>query len=346
VIINDNVTATASTVTFAGPVDGAPLLSIAGNAVFNRAVGGNTPLNTLTVSGTTTVAANINTVNLQSYGGAMTIAGDVQLTAQNGGITTAAIDGSSSLQDLTVSAGGGHMINGSIGANAALGSFTEQTAAFIAGGLISATISHFRQPVMVSTSALQIPGNSIFDGVVEGAAALSVGSATFNATVGATTPLASLTASRAVVLSGGSVTTSGDQVYFGSLQLGSRTLLTATSGKVASLQSIGPVVPQTAYAVVVNAPRLSLSGVCQVALNGQNQGTQYTQITNTGALELGCVLEASRGFPYPPGSLLTVASASSLTGFFSQYLEGSIVDIGGELFQVSYLNNQATLKSL
>lgn len=63
------------TVNFGDAVDGAYYLGITGNAIFDDAVGGTTPLNWLHVSGTS-VINKVTTSGEQVYHGAVTLGGD------------------------------------------------------------------------------------------------------------------------------------------------------------------------------------------------------------------------------------------------------------------------------
>jgi hypothetical protein len=86
-------TLTASTVTFESTVDGAQALTITGNAVFGDggadAVGGATPLTTVSVSGTTTFNSasdpDVRTTGAQTYTGAATLGAATTLTSTTAG---------------------------------------------------------------------------------------------------------------------------------------------------------------------------------------------------------------------------------------------------------------------
>lgn len=76
-----DVTLTGSTVRFTQAVDGGQALTVAGDAQFDSAVGSNTALTSLSVSGATTInGASIETTGAQTYSGLVSLGTDVNLT--------------------------------------------------------------------------------------------------------------------------------------------------------------------------------------------------------------------------------------------------------------------------
>ena len=97
-ILSENLTFTATTVTFNGKLvshskDSRKNATIKGNAVFNGVVGAQEPavnngkISALTVSGTSTVSNNIYTTGAQTYGGPVTLSAD-RITFSTGGTLT------------------------------------------------------------------------------------------------------------------------------------------------------------------------------------------------------------------------------------------------------------------
>lgn len=97
-----------TTVTFASTVD-ASSLTVNGNLVSEGEIGGTVPLNFLTVSGTSSLHADVTTSGLQTYTGAVTLTSDVVLTSTGSGDISfgSTIDSSSgNLFSLTVNTAG------------------------------------------------------------------------------------------------------------------------------------------------------------------------------------------------------------------------------------------------
>ena len=129
--LDENVTFTASKVTFSATVDGSKALTIAGSAPteFNRVVGNTAPLTSLTTgTGPTTInAASIKTSGNQEYKGAVTLSKDTTLTASAPSSVIkfdSTVDGA---KTLTIAGAASTEFNGIVGGSNALDSFTSSS---------------------------------------------------------------------------------------------------------------------------------------------------------------------------------------------------------------------------
>src|SRR5208337_5024969 len=189
---------------------------------------GNTTLSNMTFSGYGGLTFN----NLTLAGGPVTVTapdnsnvtftgtidGAQNLTVNTTGVTTfgGAIGGVTPLAGLTTDAGGTTQING--GTVTTAGPQTYNNAVILGAG-----------PVTISSGANPLT----FNGPINGASDLVIGTTgvtTFNGPVGPSGPLASLSTggSGSTVINGGSVMTTGAQVYNNNVTLGANTLLLST----------------------------------------------------------------------------------------------------------------------
>ena len=292
------VATTDGDVTFEAQVDGAQALAVnagTGTTRFNAAVGGTTPLLSLTTDagGRTQIGASITTSGgTQTYNDAVDLTGPIMLTDTGGtGVTfNSTVDGA---QDLTLDVTNASTFNGAVGATTPLGdgagaAITINSAGTTTFGSMLATASGISQAddagaltfqgattlgagdtpttlmgdvtldgltftadggvtfgnassdrVTLSTGAVAIATTDddvTFEAQVDGAQALAVNAGTgttrFNADVGSTTPLLSLTtdaAGRTQI--GASISTSGGtQTYNDAVDLTGPITLTDTGG--------------------------------------------------------------------------------------------------------------------
>lgn len=254
-------TAGASFITSGGPVtfEGA-LQAQAGAGVtvhtgggmisFDGAVGGGgEDPGYLTADGPATIdTGSIEATDAQAYMDAVTLAHDTTLTstAVNGEVEFyGPVDGAHAL---SVSDDGITQVGGAVGGGVALQSLTVRgpgTTQLDGGSVKTVGAQDYQGPVALgSTSSLASSGggNLTFESTIDGAAALTVGTAgtiAFGAPVGAGNPLTSLTVSDAAAVTiGGSpaaVDTTGAQAYgSGALTIGAAATLSSTSGQITS----------------------------------------------------------------------------------------------------------------
>lgn len=103
VTLGNNINLMGSTINFASTIDGTQMLTINGDAVFGGDIGSLTPLESLTITGSSNLAGNVNTNGEQSYQGA------VILNAPS--ITLTATDGDMSFGSTITGTGGGSILN-------------------------------------------------------------------------------------------------------------------------------------------------------------------------------------------------------------------------------------------
>jgi len=226
VTLGVNTTLTGSTTTFNGAVDGAYALSILGDATFGPAVGSLTPLTSLSVSGSSGFYGGpVTTTGAQTYTGGVILGVDTHLVGSEVAFGST-VDGAHSLSII-----GDASFGGAVGGLAPLTSLSVSGASALDGGAISTTGAQtYTGAVTLGTDVVLTGSTMTFSGAVDGAHAISItGDPTFDAAVGASTPLASLSIVGPSTLDGGTITTSGTQTYTGAVVLGADTTLTGST---------------------------------------------------------------------------------------------------------------------
>ena len=254
VSLGADVTLTNSSATLAidlaSTVDGAHNLTVDASGInaFEGAVGGTTPLTSLTTgtAGTTDLGANVTTTTFQHYDDPVTLIANLTLTNTS---TTLAIDLASTVdgaQALTVDASGINAFEGAVGGSTPLTSLTTGTAGTtgLGANVTTTGFQHYNDAVKPDRR----PDAGLHrlwchrPGQHRGcsAQALTVdtaGSTTFGA-VGGGTPLTSVTtvAAGSTVLSA-NVTTTGFQHYNDAVSLTTAVTLTSTGSAAVDLAS-------------------------------------------------------------------------------------------------------------
>lgn len=261
------------TVTFAstvqGTASGQESLTIGGNLDARGSIGSTTALESLSVSGTSTLAAGITlrTTGSQTYTGASSSTGAITIQAGSGstvtfldavtlgGLVTAIAD--TSAYDVTMTGSPVSVTNAVTFANTGtvtLGDASTDSLTF-AGGLsstapaltkLAGTIGTTNAGATFGTTKLSADttvatgtGAATFSGTVDGGQSLTVnatGTTTFAAAVGGTTALVSLAtnAGGTTAINGGTVTTTGNagQAFNDAVTLGANTTLAAAAGPI------------------------------------------------------------------------------------------------------------------
>lgn len=190
VTLTDTTNLTGSTVTFDSTVNGTNALTVTGNAVFSGSVGETDVLSSLTVTGIASIGADITTSGAQNYNDALTILTDATISTgsdSSGNITLAStVNGQSSAQDLTLTAGTGTVIiNGAVGGSNLINDLSinaatlTQNAAITTQGNLEITVT-----TALDLNTLTVAGalTAITSGAITDSGALSVtGVATFAA---------------------------------------------------------------------------------------------------------------------------------------------------------------------
>jgi len=226
VTLGVNTTLTGSTTTFDGTVDGAYALSIVGDVTFGPTVGGLAPLASLSVSGSSGFYGGpVTTTGAQTYTGGVILGVDTSLVGSTVAFGST-VDGA---HNLAIT--GDASFGGAVGGLAPLTSLSVSGASALDGGAISTTGAQtYTGAVTLGTDVVLTGSTMTFSGAVDGAHAISItGDPTFDAAVGASTPLASLSIVGPSTLDGGTITTSGTQTYTGAVVLGADTTLTGST---------------------------------------------------------------------------------------------------------------------
>ncbi|MBL8490797.1 MAG: hypothetical protein JNM82_08465, partial [Rhodocyclaceae bacterium] len=193
VVLGADTHLTAANIRFASTVDGGYVLQLTGNGRFDAAVGGVTPLASMSVSGTSQIGGgSIATIGTQTFTGGVTLAADTLLTASAAGFG-AAVDGA---HDLGIFGDAGFA--GPVGALTPLSSLAVTGASTFSGGGVTTSGSQtYSGPVTLAANTTLRGTGLQLSGAVDGARDLildsGAGDIDFGAAVGGTSPLASLT---------------------------------------------------------------------------------------------------------------------------------------------------------
>ena len=257
VTLNGDVAASGNTsmsgrdVSFSGTLDGAANLSInsARSTSLGAAVGGTTPLQSLSIigSGTATLNGNITTSGAQFYSQAINLNSAATLASSGGGaITLAAVNGAHAF---AVNTSGTTTFNGWLGVDAPLASLSTDaggTTRFNGEWMVTTGKQTYGDAVqLLRASSLYTNGGDIrFGGTIDGGYALSLvphGNIAFGGTVGGTTPIASLAAQGGggTVSVGTTITATGALDFRRPLSLTGNTTLTGSGGVFSSVSGNG-----------------------------------------------------------------------------------------------------------
>ncbi|NNN07231.1 MAG: filamentous hemagglutinin N-terminal domain-containing protein [Elusimicrobia bacterium] len=253
---NNTLTSLFGNLNFNGTLNGDYNLTTnsAWNTHFNQAVGGSTPLNSLTsnITGPGGVDFNhgaVTTVFDQTYNGTVNAQQDTALTSNAGNLV---FNGPANAGfNLTTNSALNTDFNGPVFLGNSLMARTAGGTINLQGGSVtSGGDQTYNGPVSLGSDNVlsSLYGNLNFDGTVNGGHALTTNSAwntNFNQAVGGTTPLALLTSNIIlpdqlgvnggpghINIDGGSLVTSGDQTYNGPVYAQPDTVLTSNAGNL------------------------------------------------------------------------------------------------------------------
>ncbi|MBP7335489.1 filamentous hemagglutinin N-terminal domain-containing protein [Niveispirillum sp.] len=305
-----DTTLTGSTITLTQGADGAHALTIRGNAVIQGAVGAGTALSSLAITGTSALAATITSSGAQTYGGAVTLAGD---TALSGGAVTfdGTVDGAHAL-----SVTGPVSFAGAIGAGTALTGLDVNGAAGLnGGGATTSGTQRFNGAVTLggATRITTGSGDALFAGPVNGAFTLTVDSAGLTR-FGGTVTVSTLTtdAAGALTLAGGSITTSGAQTF------GERALLASDMVLTGSIVTLGQG--------AAGSQSLTITGD-GIIKGDLGTGNALRSLSVGGRTTLGGTINTTGAQSY--GGPVTLAAASTLNSNAGSLTFGGAVDSNG-----------------
>lgn len=245
-VLGSNVTLKGGVVTLNQGADattaGAQSLTIDGAAQLYDAVGGNTALAALTVTGPTGIyTSTINTTGAQSYQGDVTFDQDLNLATTGGNVNFGGtVDGAHAL---TIAAQGGNVaFGGAVGGNTALTSLTVDNTGAIAlnGGSVRTTDTQDYNGHVTLGADTVLTGDEVhLNNGADGAHALAiVGRGIITGAVGAQQALASLAVTGGTILYQGSIATTGDQTYQGKFLVRGDQQLSTQGGDVSFTSSV------------------------------------------------------------------------------------------------------------
>ena len=232
--LDEDVTFTASKITFSATVDGSKALTIAGSAPteFNGVVGNTAPLTSLTTgTGLTTInAASIKTSGNQEYKGAVTLSENTALTASDVKFDST-VDGA---KILTIAGAASTEFNGIVGGTTPLTALTTGTGLtkIDTTSVKTSSMQEYKGSVLLNKNTSLEASSVTFEGTLDGAYSLTLAGATvqkFSGVVGGTTALTSLTTGTGLTtIDTASLKTSGIQTYKGAVSLNKNTSLEAS----------------------------------------------------------------------------------------------------------------------
>ncbi len=283
-----SLTLAGNDVAFGGTVYGTGALTVtaAGTAAFGSTVS----LAALTVdgAGSTTLAGNVGTSGAQAYGNAVTLGGNLALSAGSAGIHFAdTVDGA---RTLAVSTTGTTRFDGAIGGTTALsGLVTTGSAATVLGADVSTSgnQSHGRLTLGADLALTATAGSIGFGAAVDGAHALTLDAAG-GTTIGGAVSIASLDAAGAATLGNVAVTTSGAQRWRGALGLtGAATLASTGAGTLrfdGAIDGPGSLTVNTAGATEFNAAVGAAQALAALTTDAGGTTTLAGDVRTSGAL--------------------------------------------------------------
>ncbi|HEY9105602.1 MAG TPA: hypothetical protein VIN58_02900, partial [Roseateles sp.] len=300
--------------------DGTQALTLAGNAQLGGAVGAQQALNSLSVSGGSTLnAGSVTTTGDQGYGGAVTLQGDQVLDAGSGRIVFGStVDGA---QALTLRSGaGGVRFDHAVGGQTRLGAVvintsgetrlaapiraasltTDAPGTLVLSGTVDTTGAQSYGEHAVLAADVVLAGSSItLAGGVDattagGQGATLTGNATLGGAVGAGQALSMLRINGSTALAG-NVSTTGDQTYGGAVTQAGNATLHSSGGSLAfggtldstaqqlSLRADAGSIEVAGNVGGINAPgALVLSAGTQASFNGSVRAASVTQTAGGG----------------------------------------------------------------
>ncbi|CAO3380993.1 filamentous hemagglutinin N-terminal domain-containing protein [Azospirillum argentinense] len=331
-LAGDTMVNGGSSVLFAGTVDGAHALTVnnKGATTFSGTVGSTTALASLTTdAGGTTSLRNVLTSGAQTYNdavtlnglysaggaftanGATTLAGTTTVYGGSSVLFASTVDGSYAL---AINNKGATTFSGTVGGTTALASLTTDSGTGSLRNVTTSGAQTYNNAVTlngtytggtVTTNAAATlggattvnAGTATFNGTVNGAQALTIagtGTAQFNAAVGGTTALASLTTAAGATVSLLNVTTTGTQTH------GAATTLNGTYSSTNSAITFNGATT-LAGTTTVDA------GYGTITFNGTVDGAQALTATSTGAMVFNAAV----------GGTTALASLTTGTGYTS-----------------------------
>jgi filamentous hemagglutinin family protein len=285
---NPNLSANAGNITFANPINGPGSLTAnaSGTLTFSGLIGGGTPLNSLTLTGslfnlpqTITADGKITLNSMVTLSSATTVTSNYNDIEFGGTV--------SGFQNLTLSASSGSIIlNGNIGSSPLM-PLTPLTGLILEASNITLPASTATSGNIMVDGALILTnnpsisasaGNITFTDVINGTGSLTAnasGTLTFESDIGSSTRLTSLSATGSTIDLPASVKTVGNLTLNGTLDLSNDPIIDATSGAITFASAIN--------STSVGSDSLTVNTLGVVSFNGNIGSTNaLAALTVTG----------------------------------------------------------------
>ena len=264
-------TGTTITTGASGTINEAQALTITGNAVFGAAIGA-TDLTSISVSGTTSLPASVDTTGAQAYTGPVTLTAGTTLTSTGGTVTFGGtVDGTLSLA--IAGASGNVVFNGDVGGTTAVGALSVAGTTSLGANVTTTGATQGYTGLVTQTADSILTGSvlTITAGIAGGGFDTTLDfSGAQTLALGNITGVKDLAIQKAVTVSGTS-NMSGTQVYTGNVTLnGGTTFASSGTGSAGDITFKGTVGGGQVMAVNTQGT---------LTLDGAVGGTQITSLT-------------------------------------------------------------------
>ena len=224
-----------------------------------------------------------------------------------------------------------------------LDGFAQTVAGLADGGVDTGTLT---DSAAAAAFTVNDTDASTFSGSLGGALALTKSGA------------GTLTLSNTNTYTGGTTVNAGTLLVNGSqlasaVTVNSGAILGGTNGAVGTISASGGTVSPGSGSVgsgILNSGNVSFTStaVFNVDLNGTIVGSGYDQLNATGTVTMdpSTALNVTLGTGFTPtvgNTFAIIQSSSAISGTFASFPEGATYGVGGQLFQVSYNNDDVKL---
>ncbi len=356
-ILSENLTFTATTVTFNGKLvshskDSRKDATINGNAVFNGVVGAQEPsvnngkLSDLSVSGTSTVSNNIYTTGAQTYSGPVTLSADVTFSASTvtfGGKLVSSGTADSDAKSVTIT--GNAVFNGIVGAETSstndtkLASLSVSGTSTVSNNIYTTGVQTYGELVTLSADSitfstgknLTLSGGLTGTGSGSGTVTLCDSATTYSNTItvgGAVSGVNDIYFNGNAAISSGAAVTAGGAVSFA----GTADLSAAVTSSGSSVSFDDAATVNSSGSVTANTD-ISFNGTATV--NGEV--TAVNDIVFTGEATVGAEVKASNDISFNGTSTVnsgvTASNALVFNGdtTITSAVKGNTVTFNGSL---------------
>ncbi len=331
VILNSNLDLTGTTVIFNSTLNSNPSqsLTVTGDAQFNGAVGHIRSLSALSVSGTSSIGADITTTGTQTYNGAVTLTSDATLSVSTATFSST-VDGTYAL---TVT--GKAAFAGNVGTTANLSSLSVSETSSVGANITTTGVQTYTGAVTLTDDAALTASTATFSSTVNGTHSLTVtGDATVNGAIGATSALTSVSISGTTNV-GADITTTGAQSYTQTITLTNDITVKSGSGTITFTGSVQgnytlDIGSTTQTGAIVFSSDVTItglqthSGAYSVSLLGNSSIDNAVTFSNTNGVVLGNASTDTLTFT---SGVTSIVSTTSVAGTITAS-NGSTIQLG------------------